>query len=358
MRKKHLSALLGLVSLLVVRPALSQTTSYTYDDLGRVKTASLLAGPSTAYTYDNADNRLSVTTTPPGYTIQDRLLSGQALFTGNALWSTNGLYELIMQTDANLVLYGPNGALWSSATNGTAQKTAYMRPDGNFIIYGPANQIFWNSATSGNPGSMLVMQTDGNVVVYNAGGTAVWNSHTSEVAPVANNDTATTQYQTAINISALANDTDGNGDPLIITGVGAASHGSTSYTASYATYTPNAGYSGSDAFSYSISDKRGGTASATIGVTVQAQASPPPVCNNFTYTFPIPTNAPPQPVSISAANFFTANCSSSSGYTLSVTSPALPLNFTIAHGQSLPYSYSVSDGHGGTASATVTFARQ
>ena len=74
-------------------------------------------------------------------------------------------------------------------------------------------------------------------------------------APVAANDSATTAAGTPVTISVLANDSDVEGSAL---GVGTASdppHGTVVANANGTiTYTPDAGYSGSDAFGYTASD--------------------------------------------------------------------------------------------------------
>jgi len=97
--------------------------------------------------------------------------------------------------------------------------------------------------------------------------------------PVANNDTGLTAVQnSALVIAAntlLANDTDADGDPLSITGVSGANHGSVSYNAvnKTITFTPDSGYAGAANFTYAISDGRGGTSSATVSLQVEAQQS-------------------------------------------------------------------------------------
>ncbi len=93
--------------------------------------------------------------------------------------------------------------------------------------------------------------------------------------PVANDDVASTAYQTAVAVPVLANDTDVDGGPLGVVSVGAASHGTVTIgPGGSVTYTPAAGYSGSDAFGYTAGDGAGGTDTATVNVTVGA--APPP----------------------------------------------------------------------------------
>ena len=94
-------------------------------------------------------------------------------------------------------------------------------------------------------------------------------------APTAGNDSKTlNQNAAATPIDVLANDGDVDGDSLIITSVGQASHGTASTDGNRVFYRPAQGYAGLDSFTYTISDGRGGSATATVSVTVdQAPAS-------------------------------------------------------------------------------------
>jgi hypothetical protein len=80
----------------------------------------------------------------------------------------------------------------------------------------------------------------------------------------------------------LGNDTDAdNLSPtapnagLTVSGVGAASHGTTAFTANGVTYTPASNYYGPDSFTYTIVDAQGNIASATVSVTVTNVADAP-----------------------------------------------------------------------------------
>src|SRR5262249_35779226 len=87
--------------------------------------------------------------------------------------------------------------------------------------------------------------------------------------PNAVNDSATTDEDTAVVIAVLANDSAGAGAPLPVTAVSAPSHGAAAINADgTVTYTPAANFHGSDAFSYTISDGHGGSATADVAVTV------------------------------------------------------------------------------------------
>ncbi len=68
-------------------------------------------------------------------------------------------------------------------------------------------------------------------------------------APLAQNDTAATDQDQAVVIAVLANDSDREGDALTVTQASGADSGSTTTDGTTVTYTPNAGFSGTDQFS-------------------------------------------------------------------------------------------------------------
>ena len=97
--------------------------------------------------------------------------------------------------------------------------------------------------------------------------------------PVANNDSGFVATEnTALSIPAsglLANDTDPNGLPLSITGLGDLSNGTASYDSNTQSviFTPTTGYTGTASFTYSISDAEGGSASAIVSLLVNDPTS-------------------------------------------------------------------------------------
>ena len=79
---------------------------------------------------------------------------------------------------------------------------------------------------------------------------------TANVAPVAQDDTATTYENNSVSIAVLGNDTDVDGDELYAINCSDPSHGSASAEGSYVVYTPDTGYSGTDSFQYTVTDWR------------------------------------------------------------------------------------------------------
>jgi len=105
--------------------------------------------------------------------------------------------------------------------------------------------------------------------------------------PVANDDTATTSVNTPTVINVLANDSDADGtlDPAsvsIVSGSGPANGTVTvSAVTGQITYTPNAGFAGTDTFRYSVCDNTISCATAKVTVEVRSASSlTPPVAND------------------------------------------------------------------------------
>ena len=92
--------------------------------------------------------------------------------------------------------------------------------------------------------------------------------------PVANDDTASTEQNVAVDIDVLANDSDPNDDPLSVTAFDAtsANGGTVNCTvAGICTYTPSGGFTGTDTFGYTVSDGvETATGTATVTVTTPA----------------------------------------------------------------------------------------
>jgi len=87
-------------------------------------------------------------------------------------------------------------------------------------------------------------------------------------APVASAQSVTTQQDAPVAITLTGSDVDG--DSLTYSIVTEPGHGTLSGAAPSLTYTPAAGYSGSDSFTFEVSDGQLSSAQATVSVTVNA----------------------------------------------------------------------------------------
>ena len=178
-------------------------------------------------------------------------------------------------------------------------------------------------------------------------------------APVAVNDAASTTQGTPVTISVLANDSDANGDPLTVVSVTDLANGTAVINNNQTiTYTPNSSFSGTDTFTYTISDGRGGTATARVSIMVSADNTAPVAIDDAAST----TQGAPVTIVV------LANDSDANGDPLTVvslTNPAsgtavINANQTITYTPNLSFSgtdsftYAISDGRGGTATARVS----
>jgi VCBS repeat-containing protein len=108
--------------------------------------------------------------------------------------------------------------------------------------------------------------------------------------PVAVNDSYSTPKGAVLTVNAtsgvLANDTDVDGNTLTAAVVSNPSHGTLALNANGSfTYTPAAGYSGSDSFTYHANDGTVNSNTATVSITVTFTDSPP-VAVNDAYSTP------------------------------------------------------------------------
>ena len=107
---------------------------------------------------------------------------------------------------------------------------------------------------------------------------AVFTVRNVNDAPVANNDTTVTDEDVPVTIPVLSNDSDIDGDDLTVSEVTQPAHGNAEIDQNtQVIYTPAADWSGDDSFTYTISDGNGGTAQATVYVSVNAVNDAPVV---------------------------------------------------------------------------------
>jgi len=129
-----------------------------------------------------------------------------------------------------------------------------------------------SSLAPGGTASFGFLGTPSGVVPANL--TAYFNGQQpANRAPLPAADTAFTLVNQSALINVLANDSDPDGDAISLIAAQAAAHGAVTLESGAVRYTPVAGYTGSDSFTYQIRDARGATASGTVNVTVSPIAA-------------------------------------------------------------------------------------
>ncbi|MFQ3196661.1 MAG: PKD repeat protein [Paraglaciecola sp.] len=81
---------------------------------------------------------------------------------------------------------------------------------------------------------------------------------------------------TATTIDVLINDTDADGDSLVIDSLSVSQHGDLTINDNKIIYTPDSTYVGNDSFSYTVSDGYGGYSTSTVNLTVNADTNTAP----------------------------------------------------------------------------------
>ena len=177
------------------------------------------------------------------------------------------------------------------------------------------------------------------------------------LAPDAQNDVATTAEDTSVTINVLGNDTDIEGDTLTVTGATSPNGTVTVNPNGTITFTPAENFNGDATIEYTISDGNGGTDTATVAVTVTPVNDAPDAKNDSSQT----------DFNTAVVVNVLANDTDVDGDTLTVTGATSPngtvtvnpngtITFTPTTGFSgdTTVDYTISDGNGGTDTATVT----
>ncbi|PID45344.1 MAG: hypothetical protein CSB47_09165 [Proteobacteria bacterium] len=140
--------------------------------------------------------------------------------------------------------------------------------EGNQIRYVP------NTGFSGTD-SFTYTARDGDGQEFTATVVVTVSTNQTNEAPKAVDDNASTPENTAITIDVIANDTDPDSDALVVEAVGTPTNGVVAIVNNKIVYTPNTDFSGTDHFTYTITDNNGHTATANVTVTVTAVNLPP-----------------------------------------------------------------------------------
>jgi Ca2+-binding RTX toxin-like protein len=177
--------------------------------------------------------------------------------------------------------------------------------------------------------------------------------------PIANSDTASIVTNQAVLIDVLANDTDADGDALMITSVDPAANGAVAIEGNQLRYVPDVGFTGDETLIYTISDGQGGSATASVQITVNPVAPP-----NSAPVAADDNASVDQDASVLIDVL--SNDTDPDGDTLTITSVTASANGSaVIEGGSIRYTpnagfsgsdtitYTVSDGEGGTATASV-----
>jgi cysteine-rich repeat protein len=180
-------------------------------------------------------------------------------------------------------------------------------------------------------------------------------------APIARDDVASLDEDSAVTIDVVANDSDVDGDRIALAAVTQPAHGTALIVDDrHVLYTPAANYHGPDSLGYTVSDGNGGEASAALAIAVNsvndapvAVADAADLLEDGALTIDVVANdsdVDGDPLSVTQLTQPThGSAAIVDGHRVSYTPAA---NYNGSDG----FSYTISDGNGGEASAAVTLS--
>ncbi|WP_309242985.1 Ig-like domain-containing protein [Hyalangium versicolor] len=246
-------------------------------------------------------------------------------------------------------------------TGETLTVTAVTQPANGTVTFTATNVSFTPAANFNGTTSFTYTVSDGN----GGSDTATVTVTVTPVndPPTANDDTFTVPENSGPStLDVLTNDTavPDTGETLTVTAVTQPANGTTSFTSTGVIFTPTAGFVGPTTFTYTISDGNGGTATATVTVNV-SNTNDPPTANDDSFT--VTEDSGPTLMTVLANDTTLPD----TGETLTITAVTQPSSGTVTFTASdvtftpaanffgtVTFSYTVSDGNGGTDTAIVT----
>ena len=298
-----------------------------------------------------ASNTAPVNTVPGA-----RTANGSAALTGVSVADAQGNIATVQisATNGTVNVSLSGGALIISGANNSA----------TFTLAGTPAQINAALATLGytptlaytGPATVTMLSKDSSDATASSS-IPITVINTANTAPVAANDSATTHANKAVTTYVIGNDFDADGNVLTITAATLTSGlGTFSFANGNVTYTPLLNSTGTATISYTISDGRGGTSSAVLTITVTANGTPVAVNDtgtanlNTTVSFDVLANdSDPDGDTLTISS---ATRTSGQG-TVSVVADEIEFSSPNSFGTTV-ISYTISDGYGGTATATLT----
>ena len=236
-----------------------------------------------------------------------------------------------------------NGVVWLDAQGN-------VRFDPNADYHGPATFNYWVADDAG-----LETIASVNLVIASVND-----------LPVVNGEQLNSDEDVVLLFAPsvlLANDTDADGDPLGISAVGNAAHGTVALVGGQVQFTPEANYNGIAQFDYTVSDGNGGTVTGTVVLSLAPINDAPEVHDDQLGTTPEGT-----PLHISFASLLGNDTDPDTGDTLTIDAVGSATHGSVAivngevvftptaayHGPA-SFVYRVVDGSGVQSTGLVTF---
>ncbi|HEY2710739.1 MAG TPA: Ig-like domain-containing protein [Caulobacteraceae bacterium] len=355
-----------------VASGVTRTTTFNYTVAGQTSVTDPL-GNVTTLVYD-ANHQLTQLIAPPPAT-------GLATQVSNFAYNSMGDVTSIA---------GPDGAAVTNTYDASGNRLSQVDAAGNTVtwVYGARNQVLTKTEylvpkQGATPASSplttyyvydaknnlnYTVTSDGEVTQfqYNAYGqqTSVIQ-YTNDTYIGANGVGAPPPPTVAASSQTITSNTASDPISLNLSGGAATtiailsgpSHGTVSVSGPLVTYTPTAGYTGADSFTYTASNAGGTSAVATASLTVAANAGTPPAPIATSSSESVFSGSTSDPIALSlsggAAASVTITANPTHG-TLSVSGASVTYTPTAGYTGADSFTYTASNGGGTSAAATVS----
>ncbi|UQV47555.1 putative Ig domain-containing protein [Janthinobacterium lividum] len=207
----------------------------------------------------------------------------------------------------NITAGGGTATYSYAITGGSVPTGLSLAPDGTLS----------GTPTAAGPYNFTVTATDSSTGSGPYTGSRAYSVTVAAGAPVANNVSATVAYGSSANPISL--NLSGGAATSVAVASGAL-HGTATASGTSISYTPTAGYGGSDSFTYTATNGLGTSAPATVTMTVSA---------------PSITIAPSTVPAATAGTAYSQNVTAANGmapYTYTITAGALPAGMSLSSG--------------------------
>ncbi len=284
--------------------------------------------------------------------------SESLLVTIDTIVSTNTAPSMTAATDSGSSssdnITNINTPTFTGMTEDDAPNNAYVELllDGTTVIaIGNASSGAWTltpaAAISDGTHTVQARVTDHTGNVGTSGPTTIV---IDTLNPNAADDTASTNEDTAVTFSVVANDSDTIDPSLTVTSVTNGAHGTVlNNDNGTVTYTPNLNFNGTDTFSYTVTDDAGNSATATVNITVDPVNDAPVAVND--------TAATNEDTPVTTDNVLANDTDVDSTLTpASITAFTQGINGTVVNNDDGTFTYTPNADFNGTDSFTYTIS--